>query len=82
MNITRKTKPKSASIRVSPLQSVLAQWRGIDLTAMEEAHALTARGIKTLMPKVLAGLGLDRRCAETEIRTRLLSRRNQPPVSN
>jgi predicted nucleic acid-binding Zn ribbon protein len=67
MNITKITKPKSASIRISPRQSVLAQWRGIDLAATEEARALTAKAVKALMPKVLAGLGLERRCAETEI---------------
>jgi predicted nucleic acid-binding Zn ribbon protein len=67
MNITKNTKPKSAAIRVSPLRAVLAQWRGVDLAPVEQAHALTAKAVKVIMPKVLSGLGLERRCAETEI---------------
>ena len=67
MNITRSLKPKSAFIPVTPQQAVLAQWRGIDLAPVEKALAKTAQPIKALMPKVLNELGLDRRCAETEI---------------
>jgi predicted nucleic acid-binding Zn ribbon protein len=67
MNITKKTKPKAASIGRSPLAAVLAEWRGVDLGPVEKAQALTAQSLKNLMPKVLAGLGLERRCAETEI---------------
>jgi predicted nucleic acid-binding Zn ribbon protein len=67
MNISRNSKPRSAYIKVSPRQSVLAQWRGIDLAPTEAALASTAKPVKALMGKVLSGLGLDRRCAETEI---------------
>ena len=67
MNISRNTKPRSAYIKVSPLQAVIAQWRGIDLAAAESALASTARPVKTVMSKVLNQLGLDRRYAETEI---------------
>jgi predicted nucleic acid-binding Zn ribbon protein len=67
MNITKKTKPKAASLRRNPQESVLAEWRGVDLGPLEKARALTAKPIKAVMPKVLAGLGLERRCAETEI---------------
>jgi len=66
MNITRSPRPKS-HISANPRQAILAQWRGVDLASAEKAKALTAQGIKSLMPKVLADLGLDRRCGETEI---------------
>src|SRR5262249_3907336 len=36
-------------------------------TEVEKAQASTARSAKVVMPKVLASLGLERRCAETEI---------------
>jgi predicted nucleic acid-binding Zn ribbon protein len=67
MNITRNSKPRSAFIPVSPRQAVLAQWRRIDLAPLEQANAPTAQTVKALMPKVLGQLGLERRCAETEI---------------
>ena len=67
MNITRNSKPRSAFVPVSPRQAVLAQWRGIDLAPLEQANAPTAQTVKALMPKVLGQLGLERRCAETEI---------------
>jgi hypothetical protein len=34
---------------------------------LEKARAATAKKVESLMPKVLAGLGLDRRRTETEI---------------
>jgi predicted nucleic acid-binding Zn ribbon protein len=67
MNIIRNLRPKSAFIKATPRQAVLAQWRGMDLAPLEKAKALTARSLKAVMPKVLGELGLDRRCSETEI---------------
>jgi len=67
MNITKNSKPRSAFIPVSPRQAVLAQWHRIDLVPLEQANAPTAQAVKALMPKVLGQLGLERRCAETEI---------------
>jgi predicted nucleic acid-binding Zn ribbon protein len=67
MNITRNTRPRSAYIKVSPRQAVIAQWRGVDLAPTEAALAPTARPVKAVMSKVLHQLGLDRRYAETEI---------------
>jgi predicted nucleic acid-binding Zn ribbon protein len=68
MNITRSLKPpRSAFIKPSPRQAVLAQWRGVDLTQAERALAATAQPLKAVMPKVLTNLGLERRCAEAEI---------------
>jgi len=68
MNILRNRRPRAAYAgRPNPLRSVLAQWRGIDLAPAERAAAPTAQAVKALMPKVLSDLGLERRCAETEI---------------
>ena len=66
MNIKRSPKPRSQA-SVNARQAILAQWRRVDLTPAETAQARTAQGIQSVMPKVLAELGLDRRCGETEI---------------
>lgn len=69
MNVTKKPKPnpRSALAEVDPRRAIVAQWRGVDLEGEERTKAVTAQSVKTLMPKVLAELGLDRRCTETEI---------------
>lgn len=46
---------------------VLAQWRGIDLTAQEKARSLRCRPISELTARVLQGMGLDRKRSEAEI---------------
>jgi predicted nucleic acid-binding Zn ribbon protein len=46
---------------------VLAQWRGVDLTAEEQARATRARSADHLVTKVLGELRLDRRRCEAEI---------------
>jgi len=51
----------------NPRQDVLAQWRGIDLSALEKAQAPSAKTIGGVMPQVLSKLGLDRRRTEAEI---------------
>jgi hypothetical protein len=51
----------------SARQKVLAQWRGVDWSAEEKARRLSAHSTAEIIPKVLKGLGLDRRQAETEI---------------
>ena len=48
-------------------RNVLANWRGIDLTELEKAHAPSAKSIKSLMPAALSKAGLDRRRTEAEI---------------
>jgi len=53
--------------RAGPRQRALAQWRGVDLTPLEQAQALRARTLGDVMPAVLNNLGLDRRRAEAEI---------------
>ena len=51
----------------SARQRILAQWRGWDSSAEEKARRPTAKSAGEVMPKVLAGLRLDRRQAEAEI---------------
>ncbi|HVM50186.1 MAG TPA: DUF721 domain-containing protein [Candidatus Acidoferrum sp.] len=53
--------------KVSPRQRVFAQWRGVDLAPLERAQAATARPAGAVMPRVLKGLGLDRRRLEAEV---------------
>jgi predicted nucleic acid-binding Zn ribbon protein len=51
----------------SARQKILAQWRGWDWSAEEKARRTSAQSTSAIMPKVLKGLGLERRQAETEI---------------
>jgi predicted nucleic acid-binding Zn ribbon protein len=53
--------------KVTPRQRVFAQWRGIDLAPLERAQALRAQAASAVMPRVLSGLGMDRRRSEAEI---------------
>ena len=52
---------------LSARQKVLAQWRRWDWSAEENSRRPCGKSSGEIMPKVLAGLGLDRRQAETEI---------------
>jgi predicted nucleic acid-binding Zn ribbon protein len=53
--------------KVTPRQRVVAQWRGVDLAPLERAQALRAQPASDVLPRVLAGLRLDRRRAEAEV---------------
>jgi len=53
--------------KVTPRQRVVAQWRGMDLAPLERAQALRAQPASDVLPRVLAGLRLDRRRAEAEV---------------
>ena len=53
--------------RLSPRQSVLASWRGADLSAQEIARTNRAKSAGSVMPKILADLRIDNRRAEAEI---------------
>jgi predicted nucleic acid-binding Zn ribbon protein len=55
--------PRKATSR----ERTLAEWRGVNLTPIQEAQALRARAAADVMPRVLTSLGLDRRRAEAEI---------------
>jgi hypothetical protein len=51
----------------SARQKVLAQWRRWDWSAEENTRRPSTKSAGEIMPKVLAGLGLERRQAEAEI---------------
>jgi len=59
--------PPLGPAKASSRQRVLAQWRGIDLTAAERAQANTAKTAGAVLPRVLADLRMDRRRAEAEV---------------
>jgi predicted nucleic acid-binding Zn ribbon protein len=59
--------PAKGPPRASSKQRALAQWRGIDLAGTEKARQSSAKAAENLMPKVLAGLRMDRRRGEAEI---------------
>ena len=59
--------PLSARIKLTPKQSVLAEFRGVDLTQEEKAMARSAKPVSDLIPGVLKGLGLERKQSELEI---------------
>ena len=53
--------------RLSARERVLADWRGVATLAAETAHTLRARSTGDVLPRVLEGLGMDRRRIEVEI---------------
>jgi predicted nucleic acid-binding Zn ribbon protein len=46
---------------------VLAQWRGVDLSAQEKAQAVAARNVADLLPALMKDLRMDARQGEAEI---------------
>jgi predicted nucleic acid-binding Zn ribbon protein len=53
--------------KITSRQRVFAQWRGVDLAPLERAQAVSAQASGDIMPRVLKGLGLDRRRTEAEV---------------
>lgn len=53
--------------KLDPKKRLMAQFRGIELSELEKARAKSDKPISDLMPKVLQGLGMDRKRAEAEI---------------
>jgi len=53
--------------KISARQTVLAQWRGVDLAPTEAAKAIRARDADNVVSKVLADLKIDSRRAEIEL---------------
>jgi hypothetical protein len=51
----------------SAREKVLAQWRGWNWSSEEKARWPAGKSASQIMPRVLKGLGLERRQAETEI---------------
>jgi len=63
---TRRIPPRGP-LKTTARQRVLAQWRGTDLTPLEIAHSLRARGVGEVLPEVLSGMRMEQRRAEVEI---------------
>ncbi len=61
----RPTPPVSRDAR----QTVLAEWRGIDLEPLERAWADNRQSVAVVLGRVIANLNLDRRVAEAEVFT-------------
>ena len=59
--------PLSARIKLTPRQSVVAEWRGQDLTEQEKAVARSAKPVSDFIPAVLKSIGLERKQSELEI---------------
>jgi predicted nucleic acid-binding Zn ribbon protein len=59
--------PLSARIKLTPRQSVLAEFRGVDLTPHEKALARSAKPVSDVIPGVLKSIGLERKQSEVEI---------------
>jgi predicted nucleic acid-binding Zn ribbon protein len=51
----------------SAKQRVLAQWRGVDVTAQEIAQKASAQRVGDLVPKVLTGFRIEQKRGEVEI---------------
>jgi predicted nucleic acid-binding Zn ribbon protein len=62
-----RTIPPLGPKKLTARQRVMAQWRGVDLTAQEQARARRAKSAGDVMPSVLTGLRLESRRAEAEI---------------
>ena len=62
-----KRPPLAASIRLSPRERALKEWRHIDLLPQEKAWASKTRSTGDVIPEVLKGLRIDRRQSEAEI---------------
>jgi predicted nucleic acid-binding Zn ribbon protein len=62
-----KPKPPLGPPRLTPEQRILAQWRGVDLSAAEKQRRPSAHSIADVMPKVLGELRIDKRQSEAEI---------------
>jgi hypothetical protein len=58
---------RAAEAAPSARQQALAQWRRWDWSASEKTRLPSARPAGEVMPRVLAGLRIDSRQAETEI---------------
>jgi Dna[CI] antecedent, DciA len=53
--------------KAGPRQRALAAWRGTDLAPLEKSQAPSSKPVSEVLPRVLDGLGLDRRRAEAEV---------------
>jgi len=63
----RKFIPPLGPPRLSPRDRALAQWRGESFTRDEQVWATRAKPVAGILPRVLGGLGLERKLTEAEI---------------
>ena len=64
---SKRVQPISAHPPTRAARNILAQWRGVDLTAQEKARTNHSRATADLMPAVMKKLGLKQRQHEAEI---------------
>ncbi len=67
MNTPQRPRRKFKGSGIDPKRAVLAQWRGVDMTPLETAKAVTSKPVKAVLPQVMRDLGLDRRRVEAEV---------------
>ena len=67
MSITPKAEVNTARALSEARRTVLAQWRGVDLTPLEQSRKVAAKPAGQVLSRVLASLGLDRRRTDAEI---------------
>jgi predicted nucleic acid-binding Zn ribbon protein len=59
--------PLSARIKLTPRQSILAEWRRVNLAEEEKALTKNTRSAGDVMSSVLKRIGLERKQADLEI---------------
>ena len=59
--------PRRTSSAPGARARILAQWRGVDLSAEEKARTIAARDVAELVPAVLSELRIDARQGDAEI---------------
>lgn len=62
-----KQRPRPRGPQSSAKQRVLAQWRGVDVTATEIAQKNSAQRVGDLLPQVLTGFRIEQKRGEIEI---------------
>src|ERR1700739_2577208 len=63
----RDMPPKKKFAAARARARILAQWRGVDLSAQEVARATPAQSVGALLPKLMGGLRLDPRAPGAEL---------------
>ncbi|MEN9733458.1 MAG: hypothetical protein RLZ45_1453 [Verrucomicrobiota bacterium] len=59
-------RPRNASPARSRRQAI-TEWRRVDLTELEKAREIRGRAVGDVLPRVLQGLNLERKQAESQI---------------
>ncbi len=62
-----KQRPRPRGPQSSAKQRILAQWRGVDVTATEIAQKNNAQRVGDLLPQVLTGFRIEQKRGEIEI---------------